>query len=127
VSEAGLNTEQKVLAFSAVVEIATGLALMIHPVMVVPLLLGANESDATALLGRVAGIALLALGLACLPSRRYADTGSPASRAMLSYNALIALYLAYLGAVGHVGGPLLWPAVALHAGVALLLGWKWGR
>jgi hypothetical protein len=36
---------------------------------------------------------------------------------MLVYNRLIALYLAYLGLVGHLGGP----AVALHAVIALLL------
>ena len=44
---------------------------------------------------------------------------------MLIYNALIALYLAYLYVVGHLGGALLWPGVALHAVVALLLVWTW--
>ena len=42
---------------------------------------------------------------------------------MLTYNALIALYLAYVGTVAHLGGLLLWPAVALHGVVALLLVW----
>jgi hypothetical protein len=45
--------------------------------------------------------------------------------AMLSYNALIALHGAYLGTVAHVGGPLLWPGVALRALAALLLVWAW--
>jgi hypothetical protein len=36
---------------------------------------------------------------------------------------LIAFYLAYLGAVAGQGGLLLWPAVVLHAVVALLLIW----
>jgi hypothetical protein len=40
---------------------------------------------------------------------------------MLIYNVLFALYLAYLGTVGNLGGWLLWPAVALHAVVAPLL------
>ena len=44
---------------------------------------------------------------------------------MLIYNVLIALYLAHLGKVGHLGGLLLWPGVALHAVVALLLVWTW--
>jgi hypothetical protein len=44
---------------------------------------------------------------------------------MSTYNALIALYLAWLGIVGHMGGLLLWPAAALHAVVALLLLWTW--
>jgi hypothetical protein len=42
---------------------------------------------------------------------------------MLIYNLLIALYLGYLGTVAHVAGSLLWPAVALHAGVAAALLW----
>jgi hypothetical protein len=54
-----------------------------------------------------------------------AESGSPAFRAMLTYNVLIALYLAYLGTVGHLRGVLLWPAVGLHAVVALLLVWTW--
>jgi hypothetical protein len=42
---------------------------------------------------------------------------------MLVYNVLIALLLAYLSNAGHTGGVLLWPAVVLHAAVALLLIW----
>ena len=38
---------------------------------------------------------------------------------------LIALFLAYLGAVEHVRGLLLWPAVAPHAIVALMLAGSW--
>ncbi len=40
---------------------------------------------------------------------------------MSVYNALIALYLGYLGAFQHASGLLLWPAVLLHAVVAVLL------
>jgi hypothetical protein len=78
-------------------------------------------------LGRCFGIALLGLGLACWPGRSRAESGLPAFRAMLSYNALIALYLAYLGTVGRMAGMLLWPAVALHAIVMLLLAWTGRR
>ena len=113
----------KILAFAAIVEVGTGLALMIDPAIVARLLLGADVSGAGTVLGRCFGIALLALGLACWPGRQRAESGSPAGRAMLIYNVLIALYLAYLGTVGHLGGVLLWPGVALHAIVALLLVW----
>jgi hypothetical protein len=44
---------------------------------------------------------------------------------MLIYNALVSVYLTYLARVGHVEGPLLWPAIALHGVVALLLVWIW--
>jgi Ca2+/Na+ antiporter len=123
VSGTSLGTLGKILAFAAVVEIGTGLVLMIDPAIVVAWLLGADVSGTGILLGRCFGIALLALGLACWPGQQRAESGSPACRAMLTYNALIALYLPYLGTVGHLGGLLLWPAVALHAVVALLLVW----
>ena len=42
-----------------------------------------------------------------------------------SKNRNWALYGAYLGTVAHVGGPLLWPGVALRALAALLLVWAW--
>jgi len=117
------NSLRKILAFAAIVEVGTGLALMIRPAMVVTSLLGASESGGGRPLGRFFGVALLALGLACWPSRQRAESGSPPFRAMLTYNVLVALYLGYLGTVRDLGGVLLWPAVALHAGVALLLLW----
>src|SRR5262249_14437724 len=60
-------------------------------------------------LARVAGVALLALGLACWPGADVGGARTPAARAMLVYNPLIASYLVYLAAVGVVG-ILLWPA-----------------
>lgn len=73
------------------------------------------------LLGRCFGVALLALGLACWPAWENAESSQPAFVGMLTYNLLIAVYLAYLGLVAHLSGILLWPAVALHAVVASLL------
>jgi Ca2+/Na+ antiporter len=124
-SETRLNPLGKVLAFAAVVEAGTGVVLIIDPAIVVRLLLGVEVSGVGVLLGRCFGITLLALGLACWPSLRGTQSGAPAFQAMLTYNALIALYLAYQGAGGHLGGLLLWPGVALHAVVALLLVWTW--
>lgn len=122
-NETSLGKLRKILAFAALVEVGTGLALIVDPAIVAALLLGADISGVGTLLGRFFGIALLALGLACWPSRQRAESGSPAFRAMLTYNALIALYLTYLGTAGHMGGLLLWPGVVLHAVVALLLVW----
>jgi len=116
---------KKLLYFASIVEIGTGLALVIDPAIVVTLLLGMELSGVGTLLGRCFGIALLALGVACWPKGQSTESGSPAFRGMLIYNVLIALYLAYLGLVGHLGGLLLWPGAALHAAVALLLVWTW--
>jgi Ca2+/Na+ antiporter len=124
-SDASVDNRRKILAFAAIVEVGTGLALMVDPAIVAALLVGADLSGVGAVLGRCFGIALVAVGLACWPRPQRAEDDSPAFRAMLTYNALIALYLAYLGTLGHLGGFLLWPAVVLHAVVALLLVWTW--
>jgi hypothetical protein len=44
---------------------------------------------------------------------------------MLLYNTLTAAYLAYLPFRGVPGGALLWPAVALHVALAILLAFAW--
>ena len=119
------NPRAKVLIFAAVVEVGTGLVLMINPVIVGTLLLGVDVSGVGILLGRCFGIALLSLGLACWPGQAVAPRFTPALRAMLTYNVLIALYLSYLGTAEQLGGVLLWPGVILHAVVALSLARAW--
>ena len=119
------TTLTKILTVAAVVEIATGLVLMIDPAIVIKLLLGIEDSNVVTLLGRFLGVALLSLGVACWPGRPEPTTGLQSFRCMLAYNALIALYLASLGTVGHLGGSLLWPVVVLHAILALSLVWAW--
>ena len=124
-SERGSDGLRKVLAFAAVVEIGTGLVMAIGPAIVIKLLLGADVAGVAIALGRCFGVVLLSLGLACWPGTQRVQSSSPAFRGMLIYNALIALYLAYLGTVRHIAGLLLWPGVTLHAVVALLLVWAW--
>jgi len=116
---------KKLLHVAAVIEAATGVALMIHPPLVTRLLLGDGVSGAGMALGRVAGFALLALGLACWPGLESADVNTPALRALLTYNLLATLYLAYLGIGGELAGSLLWPAVVIHGVLMLLLGRAW--
>ncbi|HEX3857189.1 MAG TPA: hypothetical protein VHY30_07835 [Verrucomicrobiae bacterium] len=103
-------------ALTAVIEAATGLALLVVPVIVVKLLLGEEISGAGISLGRVAGVALFALGVACWLAR--GNTQSCAARgllkAMLIYNLGVAVVLAVAG-MSHPVGIALWPAVMLHA------------
>ena len=49
--------------------------------------------------------------------------GQPGRR--MIYNGLLSLYRACLGTIRHLVGLLLWPGVALHAGVALLPAGTW--
>lgn len=123
-NESAPGARKRILIFAAVVESGTGLVLMVDPGIVARLLLGVELSGPAPVLGRCFGIALLALGLACWPRP---SVGAPVVRGMGTYNALIALYLGWLGASGGASGVLLWPAVALHAGVALLLLWTGRR
>ena len=70
------------------------------------------------------GFGLLSLGLACWPGR-YATNPAPALRAMVIYNVLVTLFLVYLGIGGEWVGHLLWPAVAFHAVLTVLLTRMW--
>jgi hypothetical protein len=109
---------KKVLTIAAVAEAATGVALIVVPSLVGRLLLGADLAGVANPVARVAGIALLALGVGCWP-------GSTAFCGMLTYGALVTVYLAYLGLVGGFTGILLWPVVALHALLTALLARLW--
>jgi hypothetical protein len=106
-----------VLAFAAVSEAATGLALLAYPEIVVRLLLGAEIGGIGDVVSRFGGIGLIGLGVACWPS----GPSRQALRGMLTYGALAALYLAYIGISGQGGGVLLWPAVVLHIILLVLL------
>ena len=115
----------RLLTLTAIIEAATGLVLMAGPSVVVRLLLGGEISGASIPLGRVAGFGMLALGMACWPGREPTGNTAPVLRAMLTYNSLATLYLLCLGLDGEWVGPLLWPAVALHGILSLLLARQW--
>jgi hypothetical protein len=89
------------------------LALLIAPSLVGQLLLGEQLAGVAIPVARVSGIALIALGIACWPG--------PPLFGMLTYSALVTLYLAYLGFAGGLTGILLWPVVVLHAILTALL------
>jgi hypothetical protein len=110
---------KRMLVLAAVSETATGLALLIVPSLVGQLLLGEELSGIAIPVARVAGIALIALGVACWP-------GTPLA-GMLTYSAAITLYLAYRGISGKRVGSLLWPAVVVHAILTTLLVRAWLR
>jgi len=112
---------KRFLTLTAIIEAATGLALIAMPAIVVRLLLGAEISGASIPLGRVAGAALLALGVACWLARD--DTQSRTARglvvAMLMYNFVATAVLAFAGIGLGLHGVALWPAVVLHAAMAI--------
>jgi hypothetical protein len=103
----------RVLILAAVAEAGIGLALLVAPSLVGQLLLGEGLTGIAVPVARVAGIALIALGVACWPG--------PPRVGMLAYSAAVMLYLGYLGLVGGLAGVLLWPAVVLHLILTALL------
>jgi hypothetical protein len=107
---------------TAVIEVGAGLALLGFPSAVAILLLGTPlDTPAALTVARVAGAGLLALGVACWLAR-----GGMQSRAaiglvaaMLLYNAAAVAVLAHAGIGLGLHGALLWPAVFLHAAMAV--------
>ena len=107
------------MVLSATIEMATGAAFLIAPGLAEQALLGQAVSGAGIAITRVAGLALLSLGLACWPGQQ--DITLQAKRALLIYNLLAALYLGYLRVAGGFESYLLWPASIFHAVLTVLL------
>jgi len=110
------------LVVTAVVEGATGLCLLFLPALLFALLLGWEQAMLDAnFVGRIAGASLLAIGIASWIARN--DAWTPAQRGLLTgilvYNATASMLLAFAGIVLKMVGILLWPAVALHAILAV--------
>ena len=109
---------KNLLTLTAVIEVGTGLMLVALPSLLVTLLLGSSLDTPVALIvARVAGVALLALGVACWLARH--DAQSRAARglvgAMVLYNAAITTVLVYAGIGLGLSSIGLWPVVLLHA------------
>jgi hypothetical protein len=122
------------LVMTAVIEAGAGVALLCCPSTMVKLLLGSPlDTSAAVTLGRVAGAALLTLVIACWLARGdgQSHAGIALVAAMLFYNAAVVVILALAGIYSGACGVALWPAVVLHAGLAVwciaCLRGKWVR
>ena len=108
------------LVTTALIEAPLGLCLLFLPAIPLAILLGLDPAAVeTLFVGRVAGAALLAIGVASWMAR--ADTSHAQFgllTALLIYDAAAAILLVFAGTVLKMIGVLLWPAVALHAVLA---------
>jgi hypothetical protein len=112
--------QKSVVTTSAWLEIVTGAALLAVVDIACRLLFAATPEGPGRLIGRFAGIALFALGIACLPSR-VAGSRSRAVEGLLAYNVGVTILLSWVGIATMFRGVLLWPAVVLHAIIAIAL------
>jgi hypothetical protein len=113
---------KSLLVTTAVLEAATGVALLAVPAVVVSLLLGASlDTPGGFVIARVTGAATLSLGLACWFARH--DGQSRAFRgviaAMLAYNIVVVAVLTHAGLGMGLAGVGLWPAAGVHTALAI--------
>jgi hypothetical protein len=106
------------LMLSSSLEVGTGLALITAPGLVAEVLLSTGLAPGGQAVGRVGGIALVSLAIACWP-RGEGEHPQPIV-ALFLYNLLAAFYLGYLRIGGEFNSFFLFPASALHGILALL-------
>ena len=101
---------------SAIVEILTGLALLVAPLFVIGLLLGEGVSPGgvAVSVACLLGVALLSVGVAGWEAQGQ-DIQVTTRAGLCIYNVGAAVVLGILGASGDMSGMLLWPTVVLHA------------
>jgi len=108
---------KNLLTFTAITEFITGLLLVVLPSQVTTLLLGSTIDSPVALtIARVAGVALMALGIACWIARK--DNQSSAVKGLLTglivYNTGVIAALAFSDFSLQQSGIALWPVILAH-------------
>jgi hypothetical protein len=112
------------VAVAAGFEVLVGIALFANPSLLTRLLLASDLTQPGQETGRVAGLALLGLALACLP-RPGDETSTATIEGLLLLSVLVTAYLVYLGLSTASVGVLPWPAAATHVALAVLLARVW--
>jgi hypothetical protein len=117
-----ITTMKTLLITTAVLEAATGVGLLAMPVILVSILLGSTlDTPSSLTVARVAGAAILSLGVACWLAS--SDGQSRAARgvivAMLLYNVTTVALLVYADIGLGQSGVGLRPAVGLHLAMAI--------
>lgn len=113
---------KSLLIVTAAAETATGLALLGLPSLVVSLLLGGSlDTPAALVVARVTGAALLSLGVACWLARNDENGRGTIGlvNALTLYNVAAVAVFVHAGLGTGLTGIGLWPAVLLHAALAV--------
>lgn len=117
------------LIVTAVIESATGAALVAAPSLPASLLLGSALEGVGPVVARVAGSALIALSVACWLAREAGASvaGRGVVAGLMVYDVGAAAVLVHAGLALGAHGVALWPAVGIHAGMAAWCGACLGR
>jgi hypothetical protein len=110
------------LTVMAILEAVAGFALAASPSLLILLLIGSPlDTRSGSVVGRLAGVALLTLSLACWLARTDQQSRVPAGpvAAMLFYNVAVAILLAHARLGLGLSGIGLWPTLALHLVLAV--------
>jgi hypothetical protein len=109
------------LVCAAVIEIITGIGLLLAPVLLIQILLGAEINDPVVVtIARVGGSAIIAIGIMCWQARKdQQGTGLKAlTSGLLVYNAVVFVTLAY-SAYSYKITPALIAALIVHFVLAI--------
>jgi hypothetical protein len=109
-----------VVMAAAWLEIVVGIGFVVIPDFPCRLLFAATPEGLAIPLARFAGVALLGLGIACLPSK-LAGSHQGAVLGLLVFNLGATIFFAWVAIATSFRGPVLWPAVILHAVIAAAL------
>jgi hypothetical protein len=116
-------TRKLLLGIAVVIVIIMGVGLILTPTLVVRLIFSSELAGVGMAIGRLAGLCLLSLAIACWP---LPTPTLPALRGMLAYNLMTTAYLALQLIRGRTG-QLLTVFLVIHALLAVLLAAAWLR
>jgi hypothetical protein len=112
--------QRLVVMIAACLEIAVGVIILTAPDLLSRLLFGTTPDGVGMPLARFAGIALVALGIACMPSG-LTRHDRRVVLGLLIFNVGATILLAWVAVATSFRGFLLWPTVMLHAVIAAAL------
>jgi len=113
---------KKLLITTAIIESATGLILVSYPSVIAALLFGSSLDSPVALtVARVAGVALISLGIACWLGRneKQGKAVKGLVTAMTVYNIGVITVFIYAAISLELSGIGLWPVVLVHLAMAV--------
>ena len=111
---------QTAVRLAAWIEIIVGASFILALNTQSHLIFGTTTEGSGVHFAQLAGIALISLGIACLPSN-HAGTRRVAVRTLLIYNIAATIFFAWIALATTLRGVVLWPVVILHTVLAIVL------